>query len=185
MARPGGALAAEQRGADAPGQRRPTLKVAEPRTLHRGRVGAERRERIGDAAAREIGGRVEPAAITVRARTPSPVPRAMMIFGLNERMSSTVSLARSSAPGSQLVRNTSALANRRPNNSRPVSDLMSMAMLRLPRLPSSRMKSASGRAACRVNPPTTNARPGSPEATPSTLITSAAQSDRAALADGT
>ena len=56
-------------------------------------------------------------------RTPSPVPRAMMIFGLNARMSSTVSRARSSAPGSQLVRNTSALANSRPNKSRPSSDL--------------------------------------------------------------
>ena len=109
----------------------------------------------------------------------------MMILGLNERMSSTVSRARSSAPGSQLVKNTSAVANSRPNNSRPVSVLMSMAMLRFPRLLSSRMKSASARAASRVKPPTTNARPGSPEATPSTLMTSAPQSDRAAPAEGT
>lgn len=109
----------------------------------------------------------------------------MMIFGLNERMSSTVRRARSSAPGSQLVKKTSALASSRPNSSRPVADLMSIPMLRFPRLPNSRMKSASGRAACLVKPPTTSARPGSPEVTPSTLMTSAPQSDRAAPADGT
>src|ERR1700737_3764841 len=109
----------------------------------------------------------------------------MMMFGLNARMSSTVSRARSNTAGSQLVRNTSALASRRPKSSRPVSDLMSIAMLRLPRFPSSRMKSASTRAAAQGNPPTTRARPGSPVATLSTLITSAPQSDNAAPAAGT
>ena len=109
----------------------------------------------------------------------------MMMFGLNERMSSTVSRARSSAPGSQLVRNTSAVASSRPKYSRPVSDLMSIATLRLPRLPISRMKSTSALAFCLVKPPMTSARPGSPALTSSTLMTSAPQSASAAPAEGT
>src|SRR3984893_6700238 len=109
----------------------------------------------------------------------------MMMFGLNARMSSTVSRARSNTAGSQLVRNTSALASRRPKSSRPVSDLMSIAMLRLPRFPSSRMKSASTRAASRVKPPTTKDRPGSPVGAVSPLIRSEPQSANAAPAAGT
>src|SRR4051794_28332577 len=62
---------------------------------------------------------------------------------------------------------------------------MSIAMLRLPRLPSSRMKSTLARAFSRVKPPITNARPGSPPFTSSTLMTSAPQSASAAPADGT
>src|SRR6516165_2914869 len=44
-------------------------------------------------------------------RTPNPVPRAMTIFGLNARMSSTVSRARSGAPGSQLGSNAGEAAD--------------------------------------------------------------------------
>ena len=62
---------------------------------------------------------------------------------------------------------------------------MSIATLRLPRLPISRMKSTSARAFCRVKPPMTSARPGSPAFTSSTLMTSAPQSASAAPADGT
>ena len=62
-----GALTMEQGGTDAPGQGDPSLQVAEGRALHRGVLGAERRERVGHAAPSQIGGCVEAASIAVGA----------------------------------------------------------------------------------------------------------------------
>ena len=180
-----GALALEQGGADATGERHARLQVAEAGAGHRRReLLPGRRDADGRARATPVRDAVE--ATLAGERATWPLRRAPAVHDPRVAARSRPRArcrAWSRAAGRRLVTNTSAVSTSDIRMSRPSSVLMSRPSARLPRLPTSK----------RCDTPLTRAgtpqaatwRTGSPHDGCSIFSTSAPQSARMAADAGT